>query len=440
VTENKRTGKKQGLRKVGVGWVLGSALLFGFLSYLYTRSLPDIYCSEAILRVSVQTPAAGQFSSSDIELVRQIPSLIWREVLTDARLQDLGTKRDFYPGLRSGAASGDLVRQMKKDIGIKSRGNRMVRISCQSTDPNLAESLGGLVVSALVNGQNGDKSRILESQIKEVESKLQALNKQISDLDLQVGGSPGKQNRAYFSDMRQVIQKLQANVNHLSRLEVEKASKERTLAKRQKEEKAAGTSRDATTSELSKQIARLDQQLEVAKQEQDGLRSWLAQYQKKIDLLSQSEKKHKLLLDEDEVVRRQYQQLLATRTQLESTEAQGGLKGPTLRVVVPPSLPERRSKPNRTMLNLVGTLIGAVLGLGFSLLLRPRKSKEGGAENLIRVAGLPVLARIPLIKEPLESEVNGTSRKPGHVDAESFDQFVQFVDKLRNLSKQRESS
>jgi general secretion pathway protein A len=39
-----------------------------------------------------------------------------------------------------------------------------------------------------------------------------------------------------------------------------------------------------------------------------------------------------------------------------------------------------------------------------------------------------------------ESQENGTSRKPGHIEAESFDLFVQFVDKLRDLGKQRERS
>jgi general secretion pathway protein A len=39
-----------------------------------------------------------------------------------------------------------------------------------------------------------------------------------------------------------------------------------------------------------------------------------------------------------------------------------------------------------------------------------------------------------------ESEVDGTNRRPGYMDAESFDLFVQFVDKLRDLSKQRERS
>jgi hypothetical protein len=36
-----------------------------------------------------------------------------------------------------------------------------------------------------------------------------------------------------------------------------------------------------------------------------------------------------------------------------------------------------------------------------------------------------------------ESEVNGASRRLGGVEAESFDLFVQFVDKLRDLRKER---
>jgi uncharacterized protein involved in exopolysaccharide biosynthesis len=411
--DNRRTGKKkQGSRKIAVGWAIGGALLFGLLSYLYSNSLSDIYCSEAILRVIVQLPAAGQSPSSGSELAGQIPSVIWRDFLTDDRLKDLGTKENLYPGMKSEAASGDLVRQMKKDIVVESLGNGMVRISCQSQDPKLAASLGELVVSALVKGQNGDKARILESQIKETESKLQKLNKQISDLNLQVGGRPGEQKGASFANVRQIIQKLQANLDHIGRLEVEKANKERTLAERQREKNWAGSPQDTVSSELSGQIAGLNQQLEEARQEGDGLRSRIAQYQNRIDLLSQYEKQHKQLLDNYEAVRQQYQQLLASRIQLESPQAQDGQKGPRLQVVVPPSRPDRPSKPNRPLMNLLGILIGTAVGLGFSWLLKPRKRREPGPEDLIQVAGMPVLARIPVIDEEPVTTHSGERRIP----------------------------
>ena len=399
MAEDRQNGKKRHPRNVRVGWVLGGTLLFGLFSYFYTKSLSDIYCSEAILRVGVQTPAAGQFSSSDLELVRHLPSLIWRDVLTDNRLQDLGTKENFYPGLRLEAASGDLVRQMKRDIKVESVGEREVRVSCQSFDSNRAERLCGLVVSTLVKGQSSDKSRILESQIEEAESKLKTLSKQISDLNLRVREGLQEQKGPYFTNIKQIIQKLQANFNHISRLEIEPGSEDGKIAERQEGKKRSGTPRTAASTDLPKQNADLSQELEKAKQEQQGLRSQLAQYQDKIDFISHYLKEDKRLLDEYEVARQQYRQLLATRNQVEPPQAQWDLKGLTLAMAVSPSRPDRPSKPNRTLLNLIGTLTGAVVGLGFSLLLRRRKSQTGGPEELIRVAGLPVLARIPLIDE-----------------------------------------
>jgi uncharacterized protein involved in exopolysaccharide biosynthesis len=225
------------------------------------------------------------------------------------------------------------------------------------------------------------------------------LSKQISDLNPQIGGSPGEQTGASFANMRQVIQKLQANLDHIGRLELEKANKERTLAERQREENWAGLRQDAASGELSGQIAGLNQQLEEARQERDGLRSQIALYQNRIDLLSRYEKQHKQLLGDYESVRHHYQQLLAARIQQENREAQAGRNGLALRMVVPPSRPEQPSKPNRALLNLLGTLTGAVVGLGLSSLLRRNKRREQGPEDLIRVAGLPVLARIPVINE-----------------------------------------
>ncbi len=76
--------------------------------------------------------------------------------------------------------------------------------------------------------------------------------------------------------------------------------------------------------------------------------------------------------------------------------------GEQFKLLDPARMPEKPFSPNRPLINLLGAAAGLVIGLGLVAFLEYRDTSFRTEEDVTRLLGMPVLARIPLMITELD--------------------------------------
>lgn len=133
------------------------------------------------------------------------------------------------------------------------------------------------------------------------------------------------------------------------------------------------------------------------------LQNELAGYRSRLDAAPTRESDMTELMRDYTTLQSGYQSLLQKR---EESKVAANLErrqiGEQFKVLDSPRRPERPYSPNRPMIQIVGTLVGLALGLGFIVLMEVRDHTLHKEADVLETLDLPVLATVPRMRNTEE--------------------------------------
>ncbi|MDX1983184.1 MAG: GNVR domain-containing protein [Bryobacteraceae bacterium] len=150
---------------------------------------------------------------------------------------------------------------------------------------------------------------------------------------------------------------------------------------------------------LESQLRALQTEIDQHKQERERLARMVGSYQSKLSAIPVNEQQITALERDYEISKTHYKELLANQLSAETaTQLELRQKGEKFSVLDPAQPAERPSRPNRTLINLVGCLAGLAFGLMSALMTEALGLSITGPEQITAATGIPVLEVIPVIE------------------------------------------
>jgi len=191
--------------------------------------------------------------------------------------------------------------------------------------------------------------------------------------------------QAQFTDEHPRVQSAQARVDSL---------RERL---RQESQRIESVQRlpNPVYQELYKNIALLSADIVGQEAQMSALESSLNRVRQQMVMLPELEKQMTQLLRQRQALEKRYLFLMERLQEAELTQA---VKLGNARVVELAQLPGERVKPRRILNMLMGTLLGAILAIGFVLLLERMDRRLPSAQHATEWLNLPLLGFIPAVR------------------------------------------
>ena len=408
-------------------WILVAGMLAGVATYLGTLWLPDEYTSESIL---LAQPLEGTNKYLDQLKGDEIGAhlvLSLKRSLTDEQLDQVMQEANLYSEIRVKQGSQVALLSMRKDISVTATDGMAVRLTYSALDPHTAQGvLKSLVALISVDSGKADADVSLEREILQVQEKLLESGRRLQGFNTQFGSSQRDQRSLTLGELKQWMQRLQSNVEAINQLEAVKQAKQKNPTEGQVGVPVDGTSKLVQNSEISEgngseskentslatansesrsEIDQLDAQIEQRKKEQAVLRKSLVSYQAKLGTTSGLEKTQKELYSDYEATRLKFHELLARKAESEKSDNSNPAQTPIrFRTLTAPNLPTRPAFPNRPLLALAGVALGLFVGAALAALTRGKQKPLVSSEDIVKMTGLPILARIPIISAAPKGE------------------------------------
>lgn len=225
-------------------WFVVVPLIVGALgAFLYSRSLPNEYRSEALVLIIPQqvpekfiSPTVGDSIGRRLDLMR-------RQILSRARLEALIEEFDLYREERKVMLMDQVVELMRAHIGIRVQvvarreSPNHFFVSYDSANPQtaqlVAERLAGLFVRENIEGrtvQSDLTTQFLQRQADEKLRELEAKEAQLNEFRRKYAGQLPTEVTTNLQLMSGARQQIQALTDALARDRERKLSVERTLA------------------------------------------------------------------------------------------------------------------------------------------------------------------------------------------------------------------
>jgi uncharacterized protein involved in exopolysaccharide biosynthesis len=258
---------------------------------------------------------------------------------------------------------------------------------------------------------------ILEGQIEQ-EKRLEAQNNALSNLEgLNSQRVPEDPSMSQLSLLRKELAISQTRIKetHPDMIELKRkiAVLESELEVRSKpQQEGEGTAgRNLSPSRLRPGAERVYNQLteqynssllesKRLKEEERNLKEQMTLYQKRIEDTPKREQELVLLTRDYDQLKASYQSLLDKKMQAQMAEnLERRQKGMQFKILDPAVLPEKPVKPDRNKILLIGAWVGLVIGLGLTWFRESSDQSFRTIANLEDYLEIPVLARVPNLKE-----------------------------------------
>lgn len=153
------------------------------------------------------------------------------------------------------------------------------------------------------------------------------------------------------------------------------------------------------TSPLEAQLVALGGEIAKHAEDQERLLKSISDYQAKIESIPVREQQIANLIRDYEISREHYQQLLAKKLSAETaTQLEIRQKGEKFTILDPAQIAEKPSRPNRLLINAMGSAGGLALGLVVALVTELLGISITSPGQVTMITGLSVLAVIPIIR------------------------------------------
>ena len=156
---------------------------------------------------------------------------------------------------------------------------------------------------------------------------------------------------------------------------------------------------DRANSVLQSQLAAVDAEIATRNREVQRLTKAVASYQSRVEATPVREQETTQLVRDYEILKTHYSQLLGNQLGAETaTQLEIRQKGEKFEVLDPGQPAERPSRPNRTFIDLVGSMGGLLLGMLLALGTEFLGVSITSPQDVTDASGLQVLEIIPVIQ------------------------------------------
>jgi uncharacterized protein involved in exopolysaccharide biosynthesis len=156
--------------------------------------------------------------------------------------------------------------------------------------------------------------------------------------------------------------------------------------------------KDTRQSQVRSRVAAIDEEIKERTKRGNQIEAKIRSMQGRIETLPMVEQQFAELNRDYEVQKANYQQLLQKRnTSSMAVQVERDAKGQQLRILDPASLPEKPARPNMAQINLIGLMLGAVIGGGISFLKEIKDRSLHSDKDVQFYIAAPVLGCMPQI-------------------------------------------
>ncbi|WP_224957160.1 XrtA system polysaccharide chain length determinant [Geomonas subterranea] len=419
-----------------VVWALAIMTAVFLLSFI----LPRKY--EATSTVFIEKNVIGELVKgiTVTPSMEQTISVLTYEITSRTLLTKVADSLDMTLG-KSQSENEVLIRNLQLNTQVKVKDRNLFTISYTDKNPKLARDYVNTLVRTYIEqntsskrGESYGATQFLSEQIKAFNEKLQKAEAEVNSYKREKGGvisiNEGKlfeeinsaQQKLYdlelkrrqLEGMRQVTRKgsdplqlkLVALQKRLDELKVQYTDNYPEVltvkgdiesVKEQLKLRKGGEVLSLDPQEL----ARIDAEIGALKVSEEGLKRYIASNRQLLQSIPQAKAGLAKLEVEWENQKKIYDQLFARHGQSEvSKQMEVQDKSTTFRIVDPALLPVKPSSPNRLKLMLLG-IVGGLAGSFALLVLADQLDPSVKEVATVRESGLPVLAVIPRVRDPL---------------------------------------
>ena len=219
-------------------WVLGSGIVLAVATYLYVRTLPDIYVSETVILVEPQKVPSEYVRATSIGSIEGRLATISQQIMSRTRLEKIIQENNLHPDVRMKQPIETVVEMMRKnEIHLKVTKSDAFTLSYLSQDPALAQKITSQLASLYIEEnlrvreeQTQGVSEFMDLQLKETKAKLLELEGSLTSFKMNHIGSLPEQQQANLAVLGRLQQQLQASIDSTNRLEEQKGYQQRLQA------------------------------------------------------------------------------------------------------------------------------------------------------------------------------------------------------------------
>jgi polysaccharide biosynthesis transport protein len=238
-----------------------------------------------------------------------------------------------------------------------------------------------------------------QSGLADIDKQLDQLRAQLADLSSHYTDK--------YPDVRKTKEQIAVLENTRKRVVAEMATAANNPAAPDASAVASFDPKSAALLEMESQLKA--NRLEIANREaeiKDG-QAKINQYQSRLNMAPVMEQQFAEITRDYDQSKTDYESLLAKKNQSEmSTDLEKTQQGERFRMLDPPNLPVRPSKPNRLLLSAVGLLAGMALGGGYAFAGEKLSGKIYSEREIKKLVPFDVIAEIPPI-ENLQEQAAG---------------------------------
>lgn len=221
--------------------ILVSGLLISLATYLFVRTLPNVYVSETVILVEAPKIPVEYVRPTASAIQNQL-STISQQIMSRTRLEKIIIENNLYPEKRKKLPMEDVIELMRKEIDLKvpkveGRTADSFTLSYESYKPEIAQKVTTELASLYIEEnlknreeQTEDVTLFLDSQLKETEAKLNRLETRLGEFKSHNMGALPEQENANIAVLNGLQQQLQANIDSTNRLEDQKTYQNRLLS------------------------------------------------------------------------------------------------------------------------------------------------------------------------------------------------------------------
>lgn len=222
-------------------WILISALLVSLATYLFVRTLPNVYVSETVILVEAPKIPVEYVRPTASAIQNQL-STISQQIMSRTRLEKIIIENNLYSEKRKKLPMEDVIELMRKEIDLKvpkveGRTADSFTLSYEAYKPEIAQKVTTELASLYIEEnlknreeQTEDVTQFLDSQMKETEAKLNRLETRLGEFKSRNMGALPEQETANIAVLNGLQQQLQASIDSTNRLEDQKTYQNRLLS------------------------------------------------------------------------------------------------------------------------------------------------------------------------------------------------------------------
>lgn len=162
---------------------------------------------------------------------------------------------------------------------------------------------------------------------------------------------------------------------------------------------AADVTRQLRIKQYRAEIDGLDRQIRNKEAELAKVRQTIDEYQRRVDAAPTRETELTELMRDYTTLQSMYTNLLAKKEESKlAANLERAQAGEQFKILDPARVPEQPFSPNRVQINLLGLIVGLVIGVGFAAVLEFRDTSLRTEDEVVRLFALPVIALVPVMR------------------------------------------